>query len=75
MPDPEKFPTATEIARMMQANEAVARQLATFNYNLERIATALERLSGDKPVNRYGENFSDAIQNSIVRGQNGISTD
>lgn len=25
-------------------------------------------------VNCYGENFSDAMQNSIVRGQRGIST-
>lgn len=26
------------------------------------------------PVNQYGENLTDAIQNSIVRGQHGIST-
>lgn len=26
------------------------------------------------PVNAYGENLTDAIQNSIVRGQQGIST-
>lgn len=26
------------------------------------------------PVNAYGENLTDAIQNSIVRGQRGIST-
>lgn len=28
----------------------------------------------DKPVNQYGENISDAIQNGIVRGNQGIST-
>ncbi len=28
----------------------------------------------DKPVNMYGENLTDAIQNGIVRGQQGIST-
>lgn len=27
-----------------------------------------------QPVNCYGENFTDAIQNSLVRGQQGIST-
>lgn len=27
-----------------------------------------------EPVNCYGENFTDAIQNSFVRGQRGIST-
>jgi hypothetical protein len=27
-----------------------------------------------EPVNQYGENFTDAIQNSFVRGQCGIST-
>lgn len=26
------------------------------------------------PVNQYGENFADAIQNGIVRGQRGIAT-
>ena len=26
------------------------------------------------PVNQYGEGFTDAIQNSIERGQRGIST-
>lgn len=29
---------------------------------------------GAKPVNAYGETLTDAIQNSIVRGQRGIST-
>lgn len=28
-----------------------------------------------QPVNRYGETLTDAIQNSIVRGQRGIHTD
>ncbi len=28
----------------------------------------------EAPVNAYGENFTDAIQNSIARGQRGIST-
>lgn len=27
-----------------------------------------------EPVNQYGESFTDAIQNSIERGQRGIST-
>lgn len=26
------------------------------------------------PVNQYGESFTDAIQNSIARGQRGVST-
>lgn len=28
----------------------------------------------DKPVNQYGENLPDAIQNGIARGQRGITT-
>ena len=27
----------------------------------------------DRPVNRYGENLTDAIQMSFVRGQRGVS--
>lgn len=48
---------------------------------LYSIATSLARivakLDGDvftQPVNQYGESFTDAIQNSFVRGQRGIGT-
>jgi len=43
--------------------------------SLKRIADAL--VGGKlftQPVNQYGESFTDAIQNSFVRGQNGIDT-
>ncbi|ESW92963.1 hypothetical protein NKL07_22115 [Mesorhizobium sp. C280B] len=42
--------------------------------SLKRIADAIEKIDPHAPVNQYGENFSDAIQNSLVRGQRGIST-
>ena len=41
--------------------------------SLKRIADMLE--NGDlltKPVNRYGESFTDAMQMALVRGQRGI---
>jgi|JI10StandDraft_1071094.scaffolds.fasta_scaffold85123_8 hypothetical protein len=48
---------------------------------LYSIATSLARitkkLDGDvltQPVNAYGESFTDAIQNGLVRGQRGIGT-
>ena len=41
---------------------------------LERIATSLEKLSGDAPTNCYGETLSEGIQNAHVRGLRGIPT-
>lgn len=43
---------------------------------LTRIVTKLDQGLFDltAPVNQYGESFTDAIQNSLVRGQRGIAT-
>ena len=58
-----EFPYQT-LHHMKQANEL-----------LERIAVALETLvDPNKPVNVYGEGLSEAIQNSIARGLQGINT-
>lgn len=45
--------------------------LISIAISLKRIADAM---SNNVPVNCYGESFTDAIQNSFVRGQRGIST-
>jgi hypothetical protein len=43
--------------------------------SLKRIADVLADGSiFRQPVNQYGESFTDAIQNGLVRGQNGIDT-
>ena len=74
---------ATPVAGTQGAN--VELIMATFAYSqaisLKRIADALKsenineliRLASLQPVNHYGEGLSEAIQNSIVRGKNGIT--
>lgn len=61
--------------------EAVIIQtLQDQNTILNDIRTYLQQLverpqfDPQAPVNAYGENFTDAIQNSLVRGQRGIHT-
>ncbi len=42
--------------------------------SMARIAARLEGDFLTAPVNQYGESFTDAIQNSLVRGNRGVST-
>lgn len=61
-----------EAAQIMQMSDSV-RFAYSAAINLKRIADMLE--NGDlltKPVNRYGESFTDAMQMALVRGQRGI---
>ena len=55
----------------MNADERRNQALENIVIQLKRIADAL---TNQQPVNQYGENFTDAIQNSFVRGQRGVST-
>ncbi len=71
----------TDIANIEKAADNLAtttpdtdRLLYSIALSVKRIA---DKLDGDlltAPVNQYGESFTDAIQNGLVRGQNGIST-
>jgi hypothetical protein len=45
--------------------------LVSLAISMKRIADAM---TNQQPVNAYGESFTDAIQNSFVRGQRGIAT-
>lgn len=42
--------------------------------SLNKIVQKLDGELFTQPVNQYGESFTDAIQNSFVRGQRGIPT-
>jgi hypothetical protein len=64
-----------EVRRLAQGASLVESAHVSSAISLKRIADALA--SGDifrQPVNQYGESFTDAIQNGLVRGQNGIDT-
>lgn len=55
--------------------EGIFKLASVVILDLRRIADSLEKLAdSNRAVNKYGENLSDAIQNSIARGLNGLQS-
>lgn len=54
--------------------EETNRLLTIIAKQLELMVEQLKVLDPNQPVNCYGENLVDAIQNGIARGKDGITT-